>query len=406
MFFQRHIKNAFIQRAKWTGAVIVTGARQVGKTFLIENLLPNIPKVELDNRLTLEMAKNSTSQFMELNPPPVFIDEVQYAPEIFHYIKMNVDKSKKKGQYFLSGSQPFRLMQNVSESLAGRAGILTLYGLSLREINQEAWDKPFLPTKEYLVERKGEHVDTNIKMIWEIIWRGSYPELYEKPEYPWDIYYSDYLKTYIERDIRDLARVGDEMQFLQFIRVLAARIGNILNLNDVAKEVQISHPTAKRWLSILQTSGIVHLLPPYHNNFGKRVVKSPKLYFTDTGLACYLARWNSPENLMTGAMSGAYLETFVINEIIKSYANFGKEAEIYFFRDSNGVEIDLMIYENGTLYPLEIKSTSNPTPNMIKAFDLINTIPEIKRGEGGVICLSKDLLPLKNSDYIIPIWAI
>jgi len=406
MFFQRHIKNAFLERSKWNGAVIVTGARQVGKTSLIENLMPNIPKVELDDKLTLEMAKNSTAQFMELNPPPVFIDEVQYAPEIFHYIKMNVDKSKKKGQYFLSGSQPFRLMQNVSESLAGRAGVLTLYGLSLREINQETWDKPFLPTKEYLLERKSEHVDTNIKKIWDIIWRGSYPELYEKPEYPWEIYYSDYLKTYIERDVRDLARVGDELQFLQFIRVLAARIGNILNLNDVAKEVQISHPTARHWLSILQTSGIVHLLPPYHNNFGKRVIKSPKLYFTDTGLACYLARWNSPENLMTGAMSGAYLETFIINEIIKSYVNFGKEAEIYFFRDSNGVEIDLMIYENGTLYPLEIKNTSSPTPKMIKAFDLINTIPDIKRGEGGVICLSKELLPLKNSDKIIPIWAI
>ena len=211
MFYQRHIKNAFFERSKWNGAVIVTGARQVGKTSLIENLMPNIPKVELDDKLTLEMAKNSTSQFMELNPPPVFIDEVQYAPEIFHYIKMNVDKSKKKGQYFLSGSQPFRLMQNVSESLAGRAGVLTLYGLSLREINQEAWDKPFLPTKEYLLERKREHIDVYVKMLWDIIWRGSFPELYEKPEYPWEIYYSDYLKTYIERDVRDLARVGDEL---------------------------------------------------------------------------------------------------------------------------------------------------------------------------------------------------
>jgi len=319
---------------------------------------------------------------------------------------MNVDKSKKKGQYFLSGSQPFKLMQNVSESLAGRAGVLTLYGLSLREINQDTWDKPFLPTKEYLLERKREYADVNLKRIWEIIWRGSYPELYEKPEYPRDIYYSDYLKTYIERDVRDLARVGDELQFLQFIRVLAARIGNILNINDVAKDVQLSHPTAKHWLSILQTSGIVHLLPPYHNNFGKRVIKSPKLYFTDTGLACYLARWTSPEALMTGAMNGAYLETFIINEVIKSYVNSGKEADLYFFRDSNGVEIDLLIYENGTLYPLEIKNTSNPALGMIKAFDIINTVPNLTRGEGGIICLSKELLPLKNNDKIIPIWAL
>ena len=406
MFIHRHIKNAFLERSKWNGAVIVTGARQVGKTSLIENLMPDIPKVELDDKLTLEMAKNSTSEFMELNPPPVFIDEVQYAPEIFHYIKMNVDKSKKKCQYFLSGSQPFRLMQNVSESLAGRAGVLTLYGLSLREINQETWDRPFLPTKEYLLERKCEHTDVNLKALWDIIWRGSYPELYEKPEYPWDIFYSDYLKTYIERDVRDLARVGDELQFIQFVRVLAARIGCILNLNDVAKEVQISHPTAKHWLSILQTSGIVHLLPPYHNNAGKRVIKSPKLYFTDTGLACYLARWNSPDNLMTGAMNGAFFEAFIINEIIKSYINSGKEAEMYFFRDSNGVEIDLLIYENGTLYPLEIKCTSNPTPKMTKAFDIVSAIPDAIRGEGGVICLAKELLPLKNNDKIIPVWAV
>ena len=406
MFIERHIKKAFLERMKWNGAIVVTGARQVGKTTLIENVAPDIPKVELDDKLTLEMAKNATAQFMELNPPPVFIDEVQYAPEIFHYIKMIVDKSKKKGQYFLSGSQPFKLMKNISESMAGRAGILTMYGLSMREILNEKWSEPFLPTTEYLLERRDTHQEMHIRNLWNTIWRGSYPELYEKPDYPWDVFYSDYIKTYIERDVRDLARVGDELQFLHFLRLIAARTGQILNLSDVAKEVQISAPTARHWLSILETSGIAFLLYPYHNNFGKRVIKSPKVYLTDTGLSSYLARWNSPESLMTGAMNGAYFETFVINEIIKSYINNGKELEIYYFRDSNGVEIDLLIFENGTLYPLEIKCTSEPKPKMIKAFDVIDGLHGIKRGEGGVICLSNLLLPLKNDDKIIPAWAI
>ena len=406
MYIKRHIENTFHERAKWNGAVIVTGARQVGKTTLIESALPNVPKVELDDKLTLEMAKTAPSQLLDLYPPPVFIDEVQYAPEIFPYIKMNIDKSKKKGQYFLSGSQPFNLIQNVSESLAGRAGILSMYGLSFREIKGEKWDKPFIPSTEYLMARKGEHIPAGIKEVWNTIWRGSYPELYEKADYPWDVFYSDYLKTYIQRDVRDLAQVGNELQFTQFMRLIAARTAQNLNLNDVSKEIQISAPTAKRWLSILQTSGIIHLLPPYHNNLGKRIVKAPKLYFTDTGLCAFLSRWNTAESLMTGAMSGAYFETFVIGEIIKSYANRGKDADMYFFRDSNGVEIDLLIYENGSIYPLEIKTATEPTAKMINAFSLLDGMSDLKRGEGGVVCLSANLLPLKDNDKIIPLWAI
>jgi predicted AAA+ superfamily ATPase len=406
MFINRHIEKAFNECAKWNSAVIITGARQIGKTTLVENILPDIAKVELDDKLTLEMAKKETIKFMDINPPPLFIDEIQYAPEIFSYLKMSIDKSKKKGQYFLTGSQPFKLMKNVSESLTGRAGVLEMQGLSLREINNEEWNAPFLPTEEYLLARKSNHVDLSIKKLWEIIWRGSYPELYEKPDYPWDNYYRNYLKTYIERDVRDLAQVGDELQFMQFMRLMAARTGQLLNLNKVANDVQISQPTAKRWLSILQTSGIVYLLPPYHNNLGKRVVKKPKMYFSDTGLSCYLARWNTPENLMTGAMSGAYFETFIINEIIKSYLNYGREADFYFFQDSNNLEIDLLIFENGTIYPIEIKETGNPNAGMIKKFDLLSNLPDIKRGEGGVICLSGNLLPLKDNDKIIPVWAI
>jgi len=406
MYIERHIKKAFDEHKKWVGAVIVTGARQVGKTTLIENALPEIQKVALDNKMLLKMVKEDTDKFIDIYSPPLFIDEVQYAPDIFPYLKMSLDKSKKKGQYFLTGSQPFNLMKNVSESLAGRAGILNMYGLSLREINNEKWNIPFLPTIDYLLERKKDYSELNAKKIWEIIWRGSYPELYEKPDYPWEIYYDGYLKTYVERDVRALAQVGDELQFIQFMQLMAARTGQILNLNEVASAVGISAPTAKKWLSILKTSGIVYLLPPYYNNLGKRVIKSPKIYFTDTGLCAYLAKWNTVDSLMTGAMSGAYFETYVMNEIIKSYANNGKEAQMFYFRDSNKVEIDLLLFENGTLYPIEIKETSEPKANMIKAFDLLDTLPTIKRGEGGVVCLSKHLLPLKGNDKIIPLWAV
>lgn len=406
MLINRHINAAFDELKKWMSAVIVTGARQVGKTTFIENAMPGISMVTFDNKLALKMAKEETEKFIALNPPPVFIDEVQYAPDIFPYIKINVDKSRKKGQYFLTGSQPFSLMENVSESLAGRAGILNMPGLSLREIREETWDKPFLPTTDYLMPRKDVHKPIDINHIWETIWRGSYPELYEKPDYPWAIFYDNYLKTYIERDVRELAQVGNELQFIQFMQMMAARTGQVLNLNDVAGAIGISAPTAKKWLSILRTSGIVHLLPPYFNNFGKRIIKSPKLYFADTGLCAYLARWNTPQSLMTGAMSGAYFETFVIGEIMKSYLNSGREAQMYYFRDSNKIEIDLLLFENGTLYPIEIKETSEPKANMIRAFGVIDTIPSIIRGEGGVICLSDSLLPLKGNDKIIPLWAV
>lgn len=406
MYIHRHIEKSFKEKAKWTGAVIVTGARQVGKTTLVENVLPGVPMLTFDNKLQLKSAIEDTEAFFKLNTPPIFIDEIQHAPEIFPYIKMSLDKSKKKGQYFLTGSQPFALMKNVSESLAGRAGILNIYGLSLREMNNETWNIPFLPTSEYLLKRKETHTENDIQKIWEIIWRGSYPELYEKNDYPWEIFYDNYLKTYIERDVRDLTQVGNELQFIQFMQLMAARTGQLLNLNEVAGSIGISAPTAKKWLSVLKTSGIVFLLSPYHNNFGKRVIKSPKLYFTDTGLCAYLAKWNTAQSLMTGAMSGAYFETFVINEIMKSYANNGTEAQMYFFRDSNKVEIDLLLFENGTLYPIEIKQTSEPKAGMIKAFELIDTLPTIKRGEGGIVCLSENLLPLKGDDKIIPLWAI
>lgn len=406
MYIRRHIEKAVLERAKMKGAVVVTGARQVGKTTLIENLLPGIAKVTFDDLSARRRAIDEPSVFFDFNPPPVFIDEVQYAPVIFHYIKILLDGSHNKGDFFLTGSQSFELMQNVTESLAGRAGILELLGLSLREINGEAWMKPFIPTLEYLKERKTGKPRMSVPEAWEIIHRGSLPELTANPGFKWQEFYADYIKTYIERDVRKLTQVADEESFFRFMTVCAAMTGQMLNLASLAKDVGISEPTAKRWLSILKTSGIVYLLKPYSSNAIKRAVKTPKLHFLDIGLAAYLTRWLTPETLSIGAMNGHFFESFVVSEILKSYTNAGLEVDLYFLRDGHQKEIDLLIHENNTLYPIEIKTTAEPNPNDIKHFSMLDGIKGVKIGEGGVICLAGDILPLKDKNYVIPLWAV
>lgn len=406
MYIKRHIEFAVSERAREKGAVIVTGARQVGKTTLIENIKPDISRVTFDDITVRHRAKKDPAAFLQLNPPPLFIDEVQYVPEIFHYIKISLDRSRNKGDFYLTGSQSFELMKNVSESLAGRAGILNLMGLSLREMRNENWNEPFIPTTDYLMRHKAAKIDLNINEVWKIIHRGCMPELFKEQSYNWQNFYSDYIKTYIERDVRNLTQVADESDFMKFMTVCAAMTGSLLNIASLAKEVGISQPTAKRWLSILKTSNIVYLLKPYSNNAIKRAIRTPKLYFLDTGLAAYLTRWLTPETLSTGAMNGHFFETFVVSELIKSYANRGMDEYFYFLRDSNGREIDLLIFQDNTLFPIEIKKHTNPSYRDIASFDMLKSVKNITIGEGGVICPSQDLLPLKDNHKIIPLWAV
>jgi predicted AAA+ superfamily ATPase len=406
MYIKRHIEQAVLDRAKMKGVVVVTGARQVGKTTLIETLMPDIPKITFDNLPARQRAIAEPSVFFDFNPPPVFIDEVQYAPVIFHYIKILLDKSHNKGDFYLTGSQNYELMENVTESLAGRAGILELHGLSLREINGDNWNKPFLPTMEYLKERKVNKTVMNAPKMWATVHRGCLPELVASPDFNWQNFYADYIKTYIERDVRKLTQVADEDSFYKFMIVCAAMTGQLLNLSSLAKDVGISEPTAKRWLSVLKTSGLIYLLKPYSNNAINRAVKTPKLHFLDIGLAAYLTRWLTPETMLSGAMSGHFFESFVVGEILKSYANAGLEVDLYFLRDGHQKEIDLLIHENNTLYPIEIKSSANPTPGDIKNFDMLAKVNGVNVGEGGVICFASELLPLKGKNYVIPLWAI
>jgi len=279
-----------------------------------------------------------------------------------------------------------------------------LQGLSLRERYGVSFRSPFLPTDEYFAARQKEKADIAYKDVWEMIHRGCYPELCAHPEYDWQMFFAAYVRTYIERDVRALAQVGDEIKFTKFMTVTASCTGQLLNLASLARDVGITQPTAERWLSILVSTNLVVLLTPYHNNINKRMVKTPKLFFLDTGLAAYLSRWNTAEVLKNGAMAGAFFETFIISEIIKSYANKGiLELPLYFYRDRDGNEIDLLIEDGGTLYPIEIKKHADPDKSDISKFKMIDKIPNIKRGQGGVVCMYDHLVTLQGEDKVIPI---
>jgi len=407
VFYKRHADEAITTLSKMFGAILVTGARQVGKTTLLKEVANDARYVTLDDKIQLASAFEQSNTFFKDNPPPVFVDEVQYAPNLFPQIKIILDRDKKKGQFFLSGSQQFTMMKNVSESLAGRLGILNLLGLSLRERYNVAFREPFLPTDEYFASRAKEQSEIPYDDVWEMIHRGSFPELCANPDFDWRVFYSAYVSTYIERDVRDLAQVGDEVKFLQFMTVVASLTGQLLNVASLARDVGVSQPTAQRWLSILVTSNLVYLLQPYHNNITKRTVKTPKLYFLDTGLAAYLTRWNTVDVLKNGAMAGAFFKTFVISEIIKGYANKGiLDIPLYFYRDRDGNEIDLLIEEGGTLYPIEIKKHADPQKSDVEKFSILDKIPTVKRGQGGVVCLYDNLVTVAGNDKAIPITML
>lgn len=404
MYIHRHAEHTVQELARMFGAVLVAGPRQVGKTTMLERLTSGMNYATLDDPLLRASAAEESGTFFKDNPPPVFVDEVQKAPALFEQIKLLLDREKKKGQFFMCGSQQFKMMKGVSESLAGRIGLVTLLGFSLREAHGIAFDIPFLPTEEYLSQRRLHTVSISYDEVWNTIHRGSMPELYSYPDYNWQMFYSAYLRTYIDRDVRELSEIGNAVKFTRFMVAAAASTGQLLNLSSLARDVGISQPTAERWLSILAASNIVYLLQPYSNNITKRAVKTPKLYFLDTGLAAYLTKWNTPDVLKNGAMAGAFFESFVISEIVKSYYNRGfLDLPLYFYRDRDMNEIDLLIEENGILYPIEMKKHADPRKKDIEAFDLLDKIPGVKRGPGGVVCLYDSLITLRGADKVIPV---
>ena len=403
MYISRHAESTVKELARMFGAILVTGPRQVGKTAMMEHQTDGMRYASLDDPLLRAGAEEDSGAFFKDYPPPVFVDEIQKAPALFEQIKLILDRERKKGQFFLCGSQQFQMMKGVSESLAGRLGFVTLLGLSLRESHGIAFDAPFLPTEEYFDQRKQYLTDISYDEVWDTIHRGSMPELQEDPEISWEKFYSAYVNTYIERDVLELSETGDIVKFTRFMQTVAASTGQLLNLSSLARDIDISQPTAERWLSILVASNLVYLLQPYSNNL-KRAIKTPKLYFLDTGLAAYLTGWSTPVVLKRGAMAGAFFESFVISEIVKSYYNRGKlHLPLYFYRDRDMNEIDLIIAEDGILYPIEIRKHTNPKRKDVDAFGLLEKIPGAERGPGGVVCLCDRLITLQGSDKVIPV---
>lgn len=404
MYIKRHAEKTVQELSRMFGAVLVAGPRQVGKTTMLEKITNNIGYVTLDDPIVRTSAEEESGTFFKDNPPPVFVDEIQKAPALFEQIKLYLDRDRKKGQFFMCGSQQFKMMKGVSESLAGRIGLITLLGFSLREAYGIECDTPFLPTEEYFAERKGQLAAIGYDDVWNRIHRGSMPELHDNPDFNWQMFYGAYVRTYIDRDVRELSEIGDTVKFTKFMVAAAAAMGQLLNLTSLARDVGISQPTAERWLSILVASNIVYLLQPYSNNITKRAIKTPKLYFLDTGLAAYLTKWNTPDVLKNGAMAGAFFESFVVSEIIKSYYNKGiLEPPIYFYRDKDMNEIDLLIEENGTLYPIEMKKHADPQKRDVQAFVVLDRIPGVQRGPGGVVCLYDKLITWQGVDKVIPI---
>ena len=383
--------------------LMVTGARQVGKTTLLKMIDPKRNFVTLDDPQLRDLARRDPLLFLQSYPTPLTIDEVQYAPELLPYIKMAVDANPDvMGQFWLTGSQQFELMKNVGESLAGRVALLPLGGITQGEENGAAFQKPF----SFLETPPNSFAQfEGVREVFARIYRGTYPALVSGRVKDVQTFYRSYVATYVERDVRQMTNVADTVRFLQFLKVMASRVGGLLNLSDVARDVGISQPTAKAWLSILEASGLVYLLRPYKTNIGSRLVKTPKVYFMDTGLCCYLTGWTSAATACEGAMSGALLENYVVSELVRSFWNVGEEVPLYFYRDKCGVEVDVVYERDGVLYPVEIKKTASPSLADVKAFKKLAS-NGCNLGQGSVVCLSPRTYPLSQDVRVIPVGSL
>ncbi|MEW6221566.1 MAG: AAA family ATPase [Thermodesulfobacteriota bacterium] len=388
--------------------VLVTGARQVGKTTLLAHL-GGVGRacVTLDDPLVRRLAKEDPALFLQRFPPPVLIDEIQYAPELLPYLKIVADRERQAGLFWLTGSQPFHLMRGVSESLAGRVALEPLFGLSRREaMGSGRGARPFLPGSQELASRLASGGHLPLLELYRLIWRGGFPRPSLDDGVDRDLFFNSYVQTYLQRDVRDLARVGNEMAFLRFLRAAASRTGQLLNLTELARDADVAVNTAKSWLSILEASGIVHLLEPYHTSISKRLVTAPKVYSLDTGLCSYLTEWSSPETLEAGAMSGAILETWVVAELLKSYWHCGRQPPFYHYRDRDKKEIDLLLVADGILlHPLEIKKTASPGRSDVRHFQVLSGLG-LPVGPGGLICLAEQALPIFAEVWSIPVAAL
>lgn len=407
-YIHRHLEEQVLKLSKSYSAILLTGPRQAGKTTMLRSLAEkeNIGReyVSLDDLAERDIAKNDPALFLQLHKPPVLIGEVQYAPELFTYIKIHIDKYHNPGDFWMTGSQIFRLMRGVQESLAGRVALLHMSPMSQREIINAPCVPFTIDMERFLAERDAIQ-PVNAPDLFARLWHGSMPGLISGQMADRNVFYSSYLSTYVERDVRDISGSADALKFNRFVTAVAARCSQLLNYNALAEDADIDISTAKNWVNILETLGIIFLLHPYSNNVLKRTIRTPKVYFYDTGLVCYLTRWSSPKVAECGAMSGALLENFTVSEIMKSYQNAGLEPYLYFYRDRDAKEIDIILEGDGKLYPLEIKKTAMPDKRLTRVFGVIDKSP-LQRGTGAVLCMAENFGAFDRDNLIVPIWMI
>ena len=405
-YIKRSLEKVVLQATKEYPVVLVSGSKQVGKTTMLKKLMEGTNRnyVSLDDLQERALAKNDPEMFLQLHKPPILIDEVQYAPELFSMIKLIVDKEHRKGDFWLTGSQIFDLMKGVQESLAGRVAVLSLSSLSQTEI-YGGEDRPFQIEIEHLMKRKEGRTSADLQEIFRRIFQGSMPAIVSNEVSNNSIFYGSYLSTYIERDVRNLSDSIDSLKFLRFLTAVAARCSQMLNVNEIARDADINLKQAKDWMEILETLGFIFYLHPFSNNMLKRLVKTPKYYFYDTGLVAYLTKWSSTETLENGAMNGAILENYVVSEIRKSYLNSGKAPFMYYYRDKDAREIDIILEQNGELNPIEIKKSANPAPEILRSFSVLEKTG-LKRGKGAVICMKMELSAFNQENFIVPVWLL
>ena len=409
MYITRHMEKPVMELNEQYPVLLLTGPRQVGKTTMLEHLIEvegkGRKKVSLDDLTLRELAKTDPKMFFQLYQPPLLIDEVQYAPELFPYIKIMVDERHQPGDFWLTGSQLFKMMEGVQESLAGRVALLHLSPLSQSEIMKRPPEPPFSLELPLLSERQNGRQMLNTPEVFQHIHQGGMPALVTGTYSNASIFYSSYIDTYMERDVRRLSNDIDSLKFLRFLRSVAARTSQQVNYKGIADDAEIDQTTAKNWLHVLEALGIIFLLEPYSNNVLKRTVSTPKLYFYDSGIVCYLTRWSSPETAMEGAMSGALLENYTVAEIIKTYQNDGQQPILNYYRDKDAREIDLILERDGKLFPIEIKKMASPPKKLTKVFDLIDKSP-LQRGTGAILCMADQLGAFDQNNLIVPISLI